>query len=632
LNSASAVGSDADHAAANHGTADPSAAFAAVTRFLSDPQGGNWIARCETRVLFSVVRSVIGAHLVLTALLWIPGVAQRPALATLILLASASPMFGALALAHRGRLAAAGRFTVTAMILGAMISVASFGGLRGPIVYSLPLSIVAAGLLRGRSAAILAAAASGAFVAVEAVLELAGLAPFVTSSFTPMASLFCVTSAIAIAFGLIAVYTREVQLARRDAAESTRRAMAVEHEVANLVRFAPDGIAVLSSDGVIELANDAMARIVGRPVASLVGLGIADLHGVFTGAAREVALEGLARLHERGEALWELTVTATTGIRVPVEVNARLVTQFDGKRRVQLVVRDMTFRAEAELARDRLEAELREARRLQGLGRLAGSIAHDFRNLLTPIFVNAGILKDCGVLRPEEREVVKDIDFAAQRANALTLQLLAFARRQDLELRAVDLNQVVRDVEPILRGLIRGDISLRFDLGPALGALSGDRTQLEQVLVNLVANARDAIAAGGMIRIETSNMTVTPEEAARRPGRRAGDYVVLAVSDSGSGIPEEVRRHIFEPFFTTKGSDQGTGLGLATVHGIVSQCGGSIDVESAVGRGTVFRVFLPRADAIPDRPSESIPAPVAALRPGRMYDAVARADGLRPPP
>jgi PAS domain S-box-containing protein len=455
-------------------------------------------------------------------------------------------------------------------------------------------------------------------VLVEAGLERSGVAPFYGSSISLASAVFSVAAGIAIAVGLITVYTREVELARREAADSTQRAIAVEHELANLVRFSPDGMAVLDGDGVIELANEAMACLAGRTATSLVGLGLADLPGMSSEASREAVLEGIARLHERGESLWMLNLIDSDGVKVPVEVHARFVARYDGKRKVQLVVRDMSFRADAAKARDRLEAELREARRLQGLGRFAGGIAHDFRNLLTPIIVNVGMLKDSGGLRPEELELAKDIDFAAQRANALTQQLLAFARRQRLELRAMDLNQVVREIEPILRRLVRGDIVLHFAFGRDLGAMNGDRTQLEQVLVNLVANARDAMPSGGTIRIETGNSTVTPEDSAHHSDRRAGEYVALTVADSGGGMPEEVRRHIFEPFYTTKGNDQGTGLGLATVHGIVVQCGGYVEVESAVGRGTVFRVLLPRVDAVPDHPDASIGTPAAAQAAARI--------------
>jgi PAS domain S-box-containing protein len=565
------------------------------------PGGPDWVARCGSQVLFGVVRTVIASFVVLSATLWIPGVARHPAQATLVLLVSSSPLVVALALANRGRLATAGNLTIATLALCAMLSVAAFGGLSGPVGYSLPLSIVAAGLLRGRTSAVLVAAANLLFVGVEGALEHLGLAPFVVGSLTPTASIICVASGVGSSLGLIALYTREVERAQREAAESTTRALAVEHELANLVRFAPDGIAVLDASGVIEAANEAMARFAGCSAASLVGCAIADLPGMTSGASREAAIEGFARLHDRGEALWELTLRGANGVEVPVELHGRLVTQLDGRRKVQLTVRDMSSRADAETARDRLEAELREARRLQGLGRLAGGIAHDFGNLLTPILVNAGLLMDTASAGPRERELARDIDSAAQRARALIRQLLAFARRQRLELRAVDLNEVVRDIEPILRRLVRGDIALHFRYGKDLGALNGDRTQLEQVLVNLVANARDAMPAGGTIGIATGNATVTPDDAARAVVQRSGDYVTLTVSDSGCGMTEEVRRHIFEPFFTTKGEDHGTGLGLATVHGIVTQCGGHVDVESEVGKGTVFRILLPRVDVIADR-------------------------------
>jgi PAS domain S-box-containing protein len=617
----------------DRGLNDPAATVAAIGRFFAEPQEGNWASRCEARVLFGVVRAVIAAHALLGAALWIPGVAHRPGLSSLILGASALPLLGALALGHRGRVAAAGAITTASLLLGAMAAIASFGGVGGPVVFSLPLTIVASGLLRGLRAAVAAAAAGGAFLGLELALERAGVAPFVTASLTPTAEAITVLSGIVTAISLIAIYAREVEASRREVSESARRALAVERELADMFRFAPDGMAVLDAEGVIELANEAMASISGRSAASLVGMGLPDLPGMGTAEARESVLEGIARLHERGESLMQLTLTGADDVRVPVEVHARFIPGRHGQRKVQLVVRDMSFRAEAERARDRLESQLREARRMEALGRLAGGVAHDFRNLLTPILCNVGLLRSRAGLGPADQELASEIELAAERADALTQQLLAFARRQRMELRAIDVNAVVREIEPILRRLLRGDIALHLGLAQDLGALSGDRTQLEQVIVNLVANARDAMPRGGSIRIETGNVSLSADEAARQPDRRAGEYVALTVADTGTGMPEEVRRHVFEPFFTTKGNDRGTGLGLATVHGIVSQCGGSIEVESALGRGTVFRILFPRVDGAPARASAALQAAAAGSRRARILvvddDALVRAAVVR---
>lgn len=578
--------------------------------FFWPPTGQEAPVRRDLRIFLGLVRSVLLAFVMVAAGAWIPGVTDRPLATTLFVAIAAAPLILAVGLAHRGRQVAARRIAVVDLTVAAMLTVASFGGLHGPVVYALPLSIAIVGLLRGRRAAAGATVVQLAFVGIEVTLESAGAAPFVTPLLGLPSSAVSVVAGLVMALGLIAAYTREVEQARREADESTRRALSSEQDLANLVRFSPDGVAVLNADGVIELVNEAMAAIAGRSAGELVGLGLPDLPGMSSPETREAVLEGIARLHERGESLWEMRLVGPGDLPVPVEVHARLIRNPDGGRKVQLVARDLSFRAEAEAARDHLEAQLREARRLEGLGRLAGGIAHDFRNLLTPITVNAGILGASHGLGPLERELAGEIGLAADRANELTQQLLAFARRQRVELRAVDLNAVVGDLEPILRRLLRSDVSLHVVAAGDLGTVRGDRVQLEQVLVNLIANARDAIQDGGAIKIRTENRTVTPSEAGQAPGRTAGRFVVLTVADTGSGMSEEVRGKIFEPFYTTKGPSQGTGLGLATVHGIVTQLGGAIEVESAVGRGTVFRILLPRMDAPVDRvaPAET-PAP-----------------------
>jgi two-component system cell cycle sensor histidine kinase/response regulator CckA len=591
--------------------------IAKLLRFWETPSGGDADARTQQRVLFGIVRSIFVIFLLLSAVLWIPGTSRKPGVASAVIVAGILPLLAAIALARRGRLAVAGRLTVVTLTVGAMGAVACFGGLDGPVAYTLPLCVAVAGLLHGRRTAGVVAVATLGFMLVLLWLERQGLAPFVASILSTPAVLLSTAAGIGVAFRLISIYTGEVELARREAAASTQRAVASEHELADLVRFSPDGIALLDADGRVELANESMASIAGQTAAQLRGVGLADLPGMGSEGARQAVLEGLARLHERGEALWEQALEVR-GRGVPVEVHARFLVRHDGARRVQLVVRDLSFRAEAEQARDRLEGELREARRLEGLGRLAGGIAHDFRNLLVPIMVNGQLLEEGGALGAEDRELAREIGFAAQRANGLTQQLLAFARRQVMELRALDLNTVVRELEPILRRLVREDVAVHLALAGDLGTLNGDQVQLEQVLVNLVANARDAMPTGGSIRVETANVTVSPEEAARLPGRRAGRHVALTVADTGVGMSDEVRRHVFEPFFTTKASGQGTGLGLATVHGIVAQCGGTIEVESAVGRGTLFRILFPRLDAAAAQPAAGLPAAQTAARPSRV--------------
>jgi signal transduction histidine kinase len=271
-------------------------------------------------------------------------------------------------------------------------------------------------------------------------------------------------------------------------------------------------------------------------------------------------------------------------------------------------VRDVAFSATANVqpgrhlgslrdltAQKRLEEQLRQAQKMEAVGRLAGGIAHDFNNLLTAIAGYGELLSaalEDGPLRRHAEEITK----ASARAAALTSQLLAFSRRQVLQPRVLDLNVAVREMESMLHRLIGEDVELVTALDPGLGPVCADPTQVEQVIVNLVVNARDAMPGGGALTIETSN---------------AGDHVVLAITDTGTGMTEDERAQLFEPFFTTKGG-AGTGLGLATVYGIVEQSGGHIEVLTEPGLGSSFRISLPRADGAPAEQPDTRREPAAA--------------------
>jgi CheY-like chemotaxis protein len=227
---------------------------------------------------------------------------------------------------------------------------------------------------------------------------------------------------------------------------------------------------------------------------------------------------------------------------------------------------------------------------MEAIGRLAGGVAHDFNNLLTVIHGSCEMLDAHPACPPELAELLDMIRGAAERGSALTRQLLAFSRRQVLLPRPVQLNDLLTNLEKLLRRLIGENVALTTDLAADLGCTLADPGQLEQVVMNLVVNARDAMPGGGTIALTTRNVDL-PGAAGPAPG------VMLAVADTGHGMDEDTRRHIFEPFFTTKEPGKGTGLGLATVYGIVQQSGGFLRVDSRVGRGTTFQVFLPRAAA-----------------------------------
>jgi two-component system cell cycle sensor histidine kinase/response regulator CckA len=292
---------------------------------------------------------------------------------------------------------------------------------------------------------------------------------------------------------------------------------------------------------------------------------------------------------------WEKELIRKDGTRVSILAAAAIL---DGMEGIAIAV-DMTASKSAEKANIELQEQLRQAQKMEAVGRLAGGIAHDFNNILTVILSCGEFLLDDlepgSRLRADAEEITK----AGRRAAELTRQLLMFSRRQVLEPKVLDLAQVTEALKSMLRRLVREDVKLVFRNERGLGRVLVDPGSIEQVLMNLVVNARDAMVMGGTLTIETTNETV--EESSRDPrGRPSGDYVVLSVTDTGTGIDEATQARMFEPFFTTKEVGVGTGLGLSTVFGIVQVSNGSIHVRSALGAGTTLSISLPRVEAALD--------------------------------
>ncbi len=246
-----------------------------------------------------------------------------------------------------------------------------------------------------------------------------------------------------------------------------------------------------------------------------------------------------------------------------------------------------------------LEERLRQAHKMEAVGRLAGGVAHDFNNLLTIIRGNTDLLKDREGADAFHQKCVDQIQKAAGRAVSMTRQLLAFSRMQVLQPRVIDLNSVVAEMGKMLPRLIGEHIEYSFSPDPSLASVKADPVQIEQVILNLAANARDAMPRGGKLSVRTVNTTMDETEVAKRPPMSPGRYVLLSVRDTGQGMDEATKLHIFEPFFTTKELGKGTGLGLATVYGVVKQSGGFIWVDSAPGAGTTFEIYLPQAVETP---------------------------------
>jgi two-component system, cell cycle sensor histidine kinase and response regulator CckA len=300
-------------------------------------------------------------------------------------------------------------------------------------------------------------------------------------------------------------------------------------------------------------------------------------------AAEEAKKTGVGRRveyrirHKNGE--WRMLESTASAVRNAQGEVEKLI----------VVNRDVTERRQ-------LEQQLMLSQRLEAVGKLSGGIAHDFNNILGVIIGYSEALQETIGVDDPMREAVDEIEKAGQRAAALTQQLLAFSRKQVLEPKILDINSIVADVEKMLRRLIGADVELEIIPDPTVGKVKADRGQIEQVILNLAVNARDAMEQGGTLRIETRDSDLDENDSKRLRYVVPGHYVMLQVSDTGMGMSSEVQSHIFEPFFTTKEQGKGTGLGLATVYGVIKQSGGYIWLQSEVGKGSTFQVYLPRVE------------------------------------
>jgi PAS domain S-box-containing protein len=277
--------------------------------------------------------------------------------------------------------------------------------------------------------------------------------------------------------------------------------------------------------------------------------------------------------------------------------------------KIIVVSRDISERKQAEELLRRRDEQLRQSQKMEAVGRLSGGIAHDFNNLLGVIIGYSESIEQRVAPDDPIRKSAAEIRKAGERAASLTHQLLAFSRQRVLQPQILDLNALVTDMGMMLKRLIGMHIDLTTNLATRLERVKAEQSQIEQVIVNLVVNARDAMPEGGKLRIETSNLDVNESFASSFPFLQPGPYVVLAVTDSGIGMDAETRRHIFEPFFTTKGPGKGTGLGLATVYGVVKQSGGGVIVDSEPGKGSTFRILLPQTK---ERPAMAPPEETSA--------------------
>jgi two-component system cell cycle sensor histidine kinase/response regulator CckA len=325
-------------------------------------------------------------------------------------------------------------------------------------------------------------------------------------------------------------------------------------------------------------------------------LGPESLWSIVHRADRPHVETALARVLRGESVVHEFRIITLGGDVRWLREHMRAEREENGELTVYGAARDVTERHLAQIEHESLEAQLRQSQKMDAVGRLAGGVAHDFNNLLTVILTHCGFLLSELPAHTQLHDDASDIQAAARRAAELTQRLLAFSRQQVLTPTVLDLNSVLRDLEPVLTSLVGEGIELEINLHPGAVRLRADRAQLEQIVLNFVVNARDAMPQGGKLQIETAQVDLSLDYARAHEGAQPGLHVALGVRDTGVGMTDDVLVRVFEPFFTTKEQGKGTGLGLSTVYGIVKQSGGSIHVESRVGFGSSFEVFFPRVD------------------------------------
>lgn len=370
--------------------------------------------------------------------------------------------------------------------------------------------------------------------------------------------------------------------ARRRVEEELRKS---EERFSKAFRLSPLPITISTErEGRYLDVNEAFLQMIGYKRGDVIGRTAAEVNFWAQPSQR---LEMLRKLGESGRVTGLHTqYTTSAGEIREADVSAERI-ELEGQPCMLAITRDITETRS-------LEAQFRQAQKMEAVGRLAGGVAHDFNNLLSVIIGYSDL--SLGLVAPGSpvSQNLEQIKVASNRAVLITRQLLAYSRQQVVFPKILDLNEVVQNLTSMLQRMVREDIAISFRPIVPIGSINADPGPIEQVLMNLVVNARDAMPGGGEIVIETGDAELDEHYVAQHPGSHVGQHVVLVVSDTGCGMEEEVKSHIFEPFFTTKAIGQGTGLGLSTVYGIVKQCGGSIWVYSEPGRGSTFKIYFPR--------------------------------------
>lgn len=383
--------------------------------------------------------------------------------------------------------------------------------------------------------------------------------------------------------------------------EQRRQAERVLSYQAKLIAQTRDAVVATDAGYLVTFWNEAAERLYGYSSSEVLGRRIEEIVPFFVG--NETRHDIRRKLEQRGEWSGEVSFKNKSGSVVFADMVLSTIKDSDGRTTGTLGgIRDIT-------ERKRLEEQLLQSQKMQAIGLLAGGVAHDFNNLLTVINGYTQLARDEADDGSSSAGYLSEVLTAGKRAAELTQQLLAFGRKQVLQLQVLELNLLVSDTERLLRRLIGEDIELILELDPAAGCIKADAGQIQQVIMNLALNARDALPNGGRLVLRTSSVEIGPRAMTGHAEVVPGRYAVLTVEDNGTGMDEETKRRIFEPFFTTKETGKGTGLGLSTVYGIVKQSGGHIWVQSQRGKGSTFTVSLPTVTAVPASPPQSSEMP-----------------------
>ncbi|HAM50031.1 MAG TPA: hybrid sensor histidine kinase/response regulator [Nitrospiraceae bacterium] len=368
-----------------------------------------------------------------------------------------------------------------------------------------------------------------------------------------------------------------------------------KERISAILESSMDAIVMVDEYGIVSYFNPSAERMFGYNHSEAIGKSLHAL--IVSEEAREKYSQTLPKFERTGQCKIvgkpiEVNAMRKDGSKFPAEISV-VSMQIKGKWHAAGTVRDITERRRAEEERTRLEQQLFQSQKMEAIGQLAGGIAHDFNNILTAIISYANLVQMTVPADDPSKAYVENVLALSNRAATLTQGLLAFSRKQILDQRPVDMNEIIRRVEKLLSRIIGEDIVFRTDLIDGPLTVFADMGQMEQVLMNLVANARDAMPHGGILTIGTLRIVLDEEFVKMHGYGKPGSFVIVSVSDTGTGMNEDIRQRIFDPFFTTKELGRGTGLGLSIVYGIIKQHNGYVDVYSEIGKGTTFKLYLP---------------------------------------